>query len=208
MDIDISDGSFPPYELRHGQIGHAPVIAQRLSFTGETGWEILITPDFAEHVLETILQAGEPSGLRLAGGEALNALRIERGFLHWGADMAYTEAPHQMGLDFTCKADKPSPFIGRDAYLARKARREGPYLRSVRLADSHAILHHNEPVLRDGQIIGFVTSGAFCAKQGAAIGLCLVSPRQGSDTIDDGPCIVMVEGREVPAELRRKAFGV
>ena len=122
MDIDISDGSFPPYELRHGQIGHAPVIAQRLSFTGETGWEILITPDFAEHVLETILQAGEPSGLRLAGGEALNALRIERGFLHWGADMAYTEAPHQMGLDFTCKADKPSPFIGRDAYLARKVR--------------------------------------------------------------------------------------
>ena len=208
MDENISDESFPPYHLRHGQIGHAPVFAQRLSFTGETGWEIFVTPDFAEHVLETILEAGEPFGLRLAGGEALNTLRIEKGFLHWGADMAYTEAPHQMGLDFTCKPDKQSPFIGQDAYLARKAGREGPYLHSVRLADTQAILHHNEPVLRDGQVIGFVTSGAFCAAQEAAVGLCLVSASQGSEPIADGPCIVMVEGREVPAELRRKAFAV
>ena len=206
MNIDISDESFPPYHLRHAQIGHAPIFAQRLSFTGETGWEIFVTPDFAEHVLETVLEAGDPSGLRLAGGEALNALRIETGFLHWGADMAYSEAPHQMHLDFTCKTDKPSPFIGQDAYLARKAGREGPYLRSVRLADDQAILHHNEPVLRDGQIIGFVTSGTFCAAQGAAVGLCLVSPTKGADSVDDGPCIVMVEGREVPAELRRKPF--
>ena len=113
-----------------------------------------------------------------------------------------------MGLEFTCKADKQPPFIGQDAYLARKAKKEGPYLRYVRLADNQAILHHNEPVLRNGQIIGFVTSGAFCAAQGAAVGLCLVSPAKGSQTIDDGPCIVMVEGRKAPAELRRKPFAV
>jgi len=211
MDIDISDGSFPSYHLRHAHIGHAPVFAQRLSFTGETGWEIFVTPDFAEHVLETILEAGRPLGLRLAGGEALNALRIEKGFLHWGADMAYTETPHQMGLDFICKPGKRPPFIGRDAYLARKAGQEGPYLCSVRLADPEAILHHNEPVLRDGHIIGFVTSGAFCAAQNAAVGLCLVSPPEGTagpEDIEAGQFAVMVEGREVPAELQRKPFGV
>ena len=196
--------------MRHTHIGHAPVFAQRLSFTGETGWEIFVTPDFAEHVLEIILKAGQPLGLRLAGGEALNALRIEKGFLHWGADMAYTEAPYQLGLDFICKPSKTLPFIGQDACLARKADPKGPCLRSVRLADPDAILHHNEPVLRDGQIIGFVTSGAFCAMQKAAVGLCLVSPpdRAGRfEAVDDGPCSVMVEGREVPAELRRKPFG-
>jgi 4-methylaminobutanoate oxidase (formaldehyde-forming) len=211
MDIDISDGSFPSYHLRHANIGHAPVFAQRLSFTGETGWEIFVTPDFAEHVLETILEAGRPLGLRLAGSEALNALRIEKGFLHWGADMAYTETPHQMGLDFICKPGKRPPFIGRDVYLARKAGREGPYLCSVRLADPEAILHHNEPVLRDGNIIGFVTSGAFCAAQNAAVGLCLVSPPEGTagpEDIEAGQFAVMVEGHEVPAELRRKPFGV
>ena len=211
MDVDISDESFPPYQLRRGQIGHAPVFAQRLSFTGETGWEIFVTPDFAEHVLDVILEAGAQFDLCPAGGEALNALRIERGFLHWGADMAYTEAPHQMGLDFTCKPDKQSPFIGQDAYLARKAKQEGPYLRSVRLTDTQAILHHNEPVLREGIIIGFVTSGAYCAMQGAAVGLCLVSPPEGtvgSEAIGEGLCTVVVEGREVPAELSHKPFMV
>ena len=196
--------------MLHTHISHAPVFAQRLSFTGETGWEIFVTPDFAEHVLDVILEAGQPLGLRLAGSEALNALRIEKGFLHWGADMAYTEAPYQLGLDFICKPDKKRPFIGQDACLARKADPKGPYLRSVRLADPDAILHQNEPVLRDGQIIGFVTSGAFCAMQKAAVGLCLVSPPNGAggfEALEDGPCSVMVEGREVPAELRRKSFG-
>ena len=210
MDTDMSDDAFPPYCLRHAHIGHAPVFAQRLSFTGETGWEIFVTPDFAEHVLDTVLAAGEPLGLRLAGGEALDALRIEKGFLHWGADMAYTEAPHQMGLDFICKPDKDRPFIGQDACLARRAEQRGPYLCSVRLADSDAILHHNEPVLRDEQIIGFVTSGAFCAAQNAAVGLCLVSPPEdtgGPAGIGDGTFAVMVEGRRVPAELRRRPFG-
>ena len=179
MDIELSDHAFPPYHIHHTHIGHAPVFAQRLSFTGETGWEIFITPDFAEHVLDVILEAGRPLGLRLAGGEALNALRIEKGFLHWGADMAYTEAPHQLGLYFICKPGKKLSFIGRDACLARKAEPKGPCLPSVRLADPDAILHHNEPVLTDGQIIGFVTSGAFCAMQKAAVGLCLVSPPDG-----------------------------
>ena len=124
--------------------------------------------------------------------------------------MAYTEAPHQLGLDFICKPDKKLPFIGQDACLARKADPKGPYLRSVRLADPDAILHHNEQVLRNGQIIGFVTSGAFCAMQKAAVGLCLISPPDGTGgfkAVEDGTCSVMVEGRAVPAELRRRPFG-
>ena len=209
MDVDISDDAFPAYRMRHAHIGHAPVFAQRLSFTGETGWEVFVTPDFAEHVLEVILEAGRLFGLRLAGGEALNALRIEKGYLHWGADMAYTEAPHQMGLDFICKPDRHRPFIGQDRYLALRADRQGPYLCSVRLTDPDAMLHHNEPVLRDGRIIGFVTSGAFSAAHNAAVGLCLVSPPEGSggpEGIEEGEFAVTVEGRKVPAKLQRKPF--
>ena len=125
--------------------------------------------------------------------------------------MAYIEAPHQLGLDFICKPDKPIPFIGRDAYLKRKAAEKGPVLRALRLHDPDALLHHNEPVLRDGEIIGFVTSGAYSALAGSAIGLCMITLPAGDTVADDmadadltGNYTVLVEGREIAAEISRK----
>jgi 4-methylaminobutanoate oxidase (formaldehyde-forming) len=208
-DNNMSDAAFPFNSLQHFQIGHAPVTAQRLSYTGELGWEIFITPDFAEHVFEVILKAGAPFGLRLVGGEALNALRIEKGFVHWGHDMAYTEAPHQVGLGFTCKPEKAIPFIGRDAFLQRKSEGKGPFLRFIKLDDTDAILHHNEPVLRNGKVAGFITSGAYSYAQGAAVGLCLVSLPDGAigkASLSDGRYSVMVEGREVSATFSLNPF--
>jgi len=159
--VDLSEQAFPINSLQTFSIGHAEVTAQRLSYTGELGWEIFITPDFAEHVYEVLQEAGKHFDLQLVGGEALNALRIEKGYLHWGHDMAYTESPHQIGLDFICKTEKNIPFIGRDAYLNRKEEGVGPHLCSIKLKDSTAMLHHNEPVLRDDKVVGFITSGAF-----------------------------------------------
>jgi len=148
-------------------------------------------------------------GLRPVGGEALNALRIEKGFVHWGHDMAYTEAPHQVGLGFACKPDKATPFIGRDAFLARREAGEGPYLCAIRLRDPGPLLHHNEPVLRDGVVAGFVTSGAWCRAGGAATGLCFVNMPEGGagrGSLKDGAYSVMVEGRAVPADLSLSPF--
>ena len=136
----------------------------------------------------------------------MNALRVGAGVVHWGHDMAYIEAPHQLGLDFICKPDKPIPFIGRDAYLKRKAAGKGPALRSLRLHDPDALLHHNEPVLKDGEIIGFVTSGAYNAKTGSAIGLCMITLPAGDARSSDltGNYTVLVEGREIDAEITKK----
>ena len=201
-NIDLSDAAFPFNSFQHFHIGHAPVFAQRLSYTGEIGWEIFITPDFAEHVFETLWEAGKPLGLKLVGGEALNALRIEKGFVHWGGDMSYTGAPHQIGLGFTCKPNKKIPFIGRDGYLARKAEGAGPFLCSIKLNGSDALLHHNEPVLRDSEVVGYVASGAFSYAQGAAIGLCFISADKITDVMT-GVYSVMVEGEAVPATLSR-----
>jgi len=210
-DVDVSDAAFPFNSLQTFHIGHAKVTAQRLSYTGELGWEIFITPDFAEHVFEVLYAAGAPLGLQLVGGEALNALRIEKGFVHWGHDMAYTEAPHQIGLAYTCKPDKAIPFMGRDAYLERKAEGKGPFLYSIKLTDSDALLHHNEPVLRNGEVVGFVTSGAFAYAQKASVGLCIVSPPDGADgkaSLAGGDYSVMVEGVEIPATLSLKPFSM
>lgn len=205
-DLELSDNAFPFNTLQHFNIGHAPVFAQRLSYTGELGWEIFITPDFAEHVFERLMVSGAPHGLRLVGGEALNVLRIGAGFVHWGHDLAYTDAPHQMGLGFVCKTEKTVPFIGRDAFMERKTAAQGPFLCSIRLDDPDALLHHNEPVLRDGEIAGFVTSGAFSAEAGSAIGLCVISPAEGGarSSVLDGSYAVLVEGRKVPAKIGLK----
>ena len=205
-DIDLSSEAFPFNSLQHFYIGHAPVFAQQLSYTGEHGWEIFITPDFAEHVFEVLMKAGAPFNLRLVGGEALNALRIEKGFVHWGHDMSYTEAPHQIGLGFTCKPGKEIPFIGRDAMLERKKEGNGPFLCSIKLDDSKPLLHHNEPVLRDGEVVGYISSGAFSQSLGASIGLCFISASDGRASLLNGTYSVMVEGQQIPATLSTKPF--
>ena len=208
-DIDVSDSAFPFNSLQTFYMGHAQVTAQRLSYSGELGWEIFISPDFAEHVFDVLMAAGAEMGLRLIGGEALNALRIEKGFVHWGSDMAYSEFPHQVGLGFICKANSGIPFIGQDAYLSQKASGEGPFLCSIRLCDPQPLLHHNEPVLRDGQVVGYVSSGAYGYCANAAVGLCFVSLPEGSTDkhdIETGRYSVMVEGREIMAEISLKPF--
>ncbi len=208
-DIDVSNEAFKFNSFQDFYIGHARVKAQRLSYSGELGWEIFVTPDFAEHVFEVLYEAGQQFGLRLIGGEALNALRIEKGFVHWGHDMAYTEAPHQLGLEFACKPNKPVAFIGRDAYLARKEEGKGPFLCSVKLRDPGPLLHHNEPVLRDGQVVGYITAGAYGYTTGSAVGLCLVSLPEGEAdkaSLCVGEFSVMVEGEKIAADVSLTPF--
>lgn len=208
-DIDLSNEAFRFNSFQTFHIGHAKVTAQRLSYSGELGWEIFVTPDFAEHVFDVLMEAGQAHGLRLIGGEALNGLRIEKGFVHWGHDMAYTEAPHQIGLDFACKPNKEIPFIGRDAYLARKAQAVGPYLCSIKLCDPQPLLHHSEPVLRDGRVVGYVTAAAYGYTVGAAVGLCFVSLDAGQSdkqSLKQGRYSVMVEGQEIEAILSMTPF--
>ena len=210
-DNDFTDAAFAFNSFQTFQIGHATVTAQRLSYTGELGWEIFITPDFAEHVYEVLYEAGKKYHLQLVGGEALNALRIEKGFVHWGHDVSYTESPHQLGLEFVCKPNKTIAFIGRDAFLARKAKGEGPFLCSIKLQDPEVMLHHNEPVLRDGEVCGFVTSGAFAFTQRAAIGLCLLSLPEGATdkaSLEKGKYEVVVEGKKLPVSFSTRAWSV
>jgi len=205
-NVDVSNNAFPFNSFQEFYIGHARVKAQRLSYSGELGWEIFVTPDFSEHVFDVLYEAGQEFGLHLIGGEALNALRIEKGFVHWGHDMAYTEAPHQLGLGFACKPNKSVSFIGRDAYLARKEEGKGPFLCSVKLCDSSPILHQNEPVLRNGEIVGYVTAGAYGYATGSAVGLCLLSLPEGETNVEAGEFTVLVEGVKFDANVSLTPF--
>ncbi len=208
-DVDMSNRMFPFNSLQQFYIGHAKVFAQRLSFTGELGWEIFVTPDFAEYVFDLLIVAGKDFGLQLVGGEALNALRIEKGFAHWGREMSYNEAPHQIGLEFACKANKNTDFVGRKNFLLRKAEASGPFICSVKLHDAEPLLHSNEPVLKEGKVVGYITSGAFSYHAGVAIGLALISPALGvvgKGNLKTGNYAVLVEGKTYPADLSVTSF--
>lgn len=179
---DFSNASFPFGTSREIDLGYARVRASRLTYMGELGYELYIEAEFATHVYDTLIEAGRDLGLGHAGFFALNSLRMEKGYRHWGHDIGEEDTSYQAGLGFAVALDKPGGFIGRDALAKQKS--SGPLRRrmvQVRLADIEAapLLFHHEPILLDGRIIGSVMSGAFGYRVGASLGLAYVQYEGG-----------------------------
>lgn len=179
---DLSDAGFPFATSREIDLGFARVRASRLTFVGEQGYELFMPAEFATHLFDRLAEAGGPFGLRMGGFFAINAMRMEKGYRHWGHDMGEEDTPLQAGVGFAVAMDKPGGFIGREALLRQKA--EGPMTRrlvQLRLTGDGIPphLYHNEPILRDGQIVGSVTSGAYGHRVGASLGMGYVAHPEG-----------------------------
>ena len=149
------------------------------------GWELYVPAEFAAHVMETLLAAGPEFGLAPAGMHAMNNGRMEKGYRHWGHDIADEDTPIEAGLGFAVAWDKPGGFIGREALLKQKAIKTQPK-RMVALAledDSVAapMIYHEEPIYRDGSIVGSTTSGAWGHRVNLSLGFGYVfhSPQSG-----------------------------
>ncbi len=167
---DWSNESHPFGAARTVEIGLGHARAHRVSYVGELGWELYVSSDQCAHVLETLLEAGSAQDLRLCGLHAMDSCRIEKGFRHFGHDITEEDHVLEAGLGFAVKTAKPD-FIGRDAVLRRKE--EGLRSRMVQflLTDPEPLLYHNEPILRDGEVVGHLTSGAYGHTLGGAVGL-------------------------------------
>ncbi|HEV7251891.1 MAG TPA: FAD-dependent oxidoreductase [Mesorhizobium sp.] len=179
---DFSNEAFPFGTSREIDLGYARVRASRLTFVGELGYEIYVESEFAAHAYETITEAGGDLGLKHGGFFALNSLRMEKGYRHWGHDIGEEDTPFNGGVGFAVAMDKAGGFLGRDALMKQKA--EGPVRRrlvQVKLAGGPdmPMLYHNEPLLRDGEIIGSVTSGAYGHRVHASLGLGYVTNPAG-----------------------------
>jgi 4-methylaminobutanoate oxidase (formaldehyde-forming) len=179
---DLSNAGFPYATARDIEIGLGLARAHRISYVGELGWEIYVPTDMAAHVFETLLDAGAAHGLRLCGLHALDSCRIEKAFRHFGHDITDEDHVLEAGLGFAVKPDK-GDFIGRDAVLRRREAGLERRLVQFRLTDPEPLLFHNEPILRDGRIIGTVTSGSYGHHLGGAIGLGYV-PCAGEKAAD------------------------
>ncbi|WP_289154360.1 FAD-dependent oxidoreductase [uncultured Salipiger sp.] len=173
---DFGNEAHPFGMAREIEIGMGLARAHRVTYVGELGWELYVGTDQAAHVFETLLEAGEDLGLKLCGLHAMDSCRIEKGYRHFGHDITDEDHVLEAGLGFAVKTGKGA-FIGRDAVLRKRDEGLSRRLVQFRLTDPEPLLFHNEPVLRDGQIVGHVTSGNYGHTLGGAIGLGYVPCR-------------------------------
>ena len=193
---DVSHNAFPFGQSKVIEIGNALVRATRLTYVGELGWELYIPMEFAQGVYDEIISAGEKFGLRHVGYHAMDSLRLEKAYRHWGHDITDEDTPLEAGLGFAVAWDKSCGFIGRDTLLQK--RQIGPARRLVqfKLLNPENLLYHNEPVWRDGVIVGYLSSGAYGHTLGAAIGMGYISDPTGG-TVD----AAFIEGGNYEIEI-------
>ncbi len=180
---DFTNATNPFGTAQDIEIGMGLARAHRVTYVGELGWEIYVSSDMAGHVFETLHHAGQDMGLKLCGMHMMDSCRIEKGFRHFGHDITCEDHVVDAGLGFAVKVDKGSDFIGRAAVIERKE--SGPKNRLVqfRLIDPEPLLFHNEPIIRDGEYVGYLSSGNYGHTLGGAIGMGYV-PCEGEKAAD------------------------
>jgi 4-methylaminobutanoate oxidase (formaldehyde-forming) len=177
---DFSNEAHPFGTMRQIEIGMGMARAHRVTYVGELGWEIYASTDQAAHVFEALEKAGEDIGLKLCGLHVLDSCRIEKAYRHFGHDITDEDHVIEAGLGFAVKTDK-GDFIGRDAVLAKRKNGLERRFLQFQLNDPEPLLYHNEPILRDGVIVGYLSSGNYGHYLGAAIGLGYI-PCKGEST--------------------------
>ncbi|RUT88627.1 MULTISPECIES: FAD-dependent oxidoreductase [unclassified Mesorhizobium] len=179
---DLSNAGFPFATIREIDIGYATAYANRMTYVGELGWELIVPTEFAVGVYEALHEAGSEFGLIDAGYYALDALRIEKGFRAWGRELTPDINPWQAGLGFAIAMDKPGGFIGRDALVEKKPS-AAPARRVVlcTLDDAEPMLWGGELILRDGKPVGEVRSAAYGHTLGRSVALGLIENEAGVD---------------------------
>jgi 4-methylaminobutanoate oxidase (formaldehyde-forming) len=171
---DFSNEAHPFATAREIEIGMGLARAHRVTYVGELGWELYVSTDQAAHVFETLELAGADVGLKLCGLHTLDSCRIEKAFRHFGHDITDEDHVLEAGLGFAVKPGK-GEFIGREAVLTKRDEGLSRRLVQFRLSDPEPLLFHNEAIVRDGEIVGTITSGNYGHHLGGAIGLGYVA---------------------------------
>lgn len=203
---DFSNATNPFGTAQQIELGLGLARAHRVSYVGELGWEVYVSADMAAHAFETLWRAGLGMGLKLAGMHMMDCARMEKGFRHFGHDITCEDHVLEAGLGFAVKSEKPD-FIGRDAVLRKRDAGLERRLMQFRLRDPEPLLYHNEPILRDGEIVGYLSSGAYGHHFGAALGMGYV-PCEGETAADllGSAYEIDVAGTRLAAEASLKPF--
>jgi len=192
-DDDFANDAFPFMSCREVRIGYAPVLALRLTYVGELGWELHLPSEYAAHVHESLRAAGAALGVADVGYRAIEGLRLEKRYLYWSTDITLDYSPYEAGLGFCVNLAK-GDFIGREAL--DRIKREGVARKLCCFTlDRFAGVHGGEAILRHGRVVGVTTSGGF----GHTVGKPIVLGYLGVADIGDDGYEIEAFGAPIPA---------
>lgn len=211
-DADLGNEAFPFGTGRRIEVAGVDVFAVRLTYVGELGWELYVDRADALTLHDAIVAAGADQGLIHAGYHALNTLRLESGYRHWGHDITDEDTPLESGLGFAVAWDKEGGFRGREALLVQRDLPRSKRLIQFRLDDPDRLLHHDEPIFRDGVLVGRTSSGMWSYTEGACLAMGYLVRDDGSgegvtqEWLDEGHFEIEVATVRVPASTSIRSF--
>lgn len=198
---NLSNQAFPYGTAQEIEIGMGLARAHRISYVGELGYELYCPSDFSAHIFETLQEAGQAISLKLCGIHAMDGCRIEKAYRHFGHDITDEDHVLEAGLGFAVKLAKPE-FIGRQAVITKQAQGLSRRLVQFLLSDPEARLYHNEGIIRDGRMVGVISSGNYGHALGGAVGLGYVPCKVGEvdSAILGSHYEIEIAGRRYPAK--------
>jgi len=200
-DADLSNAAFPFGTAQQISVGFATVRAVRITYVGELGWELHVPMDQLALLYDQILDAGRDLGITNAGHYAINSLRLEKGYRAWGAELSPDDTPLEAGLAFAIDWNKS--FIGRDALIRQRAAGVKRRLAIFVLEDPEPMLWGSELICRDGNPVGYTTSGSYGHTVGGAVAMGYVNHTTAltPEFIRSGRYEINVSGRRCPARI-------
>jgi 4-methylaminobutanoate oxidase (formaldehyde-forming) len=199
-DDDISHEGFQYMTARPIVVGRVPVLALRVTYVGELGWELYVASEYGLTLWDTLWEAGQAFGMTAGGYKAIDSLRLEKGYRVWGVDLTPDDNPYEAGLGPFVKLDK-GDFMGREALIRVKQEGIKRKLCALTLPGEAGVIYGNEPVHADGKVVGRVRSGGFGYTLGTNIALAYLPTehaRPGTQVA------VEMFGAQVPALVQKE----
>ena len=206
--IDLSDEAFTFGTMKSVVIADVTCRALRMSYVGELGWELYVPVGQTEAVYSAVTEGGEPHGLRHAGFHAMNSLRLEAGYRHWGHDISDEDTPLEAGLGFAVAWDKPGGFVGREALLSQRDAPKSKRLIQFRIEDAELISYHDDPIFRDDIYVGRTTGGMWSHVENRCLTMAYVGNSEGVTQrwLDDGEWEIEIGTRRRPVTPSIRSF--
>jgi dimethylglycine dehydrogenase len=196
---DVSAAGLPFMGIRRMEVGLAPCLVGRVSFTGDLGYEIWMRPEYQRHVFERIMHAGAEFGIRPFGLRALNAMRLEKNYGGWAREYRPLYGPLEAGLDRFVAYAKEADFVGKAAALAERESGGRLRLRVFRVEARDADVIGDEPIWLNGNVVGWVTSGGYAHNSQVSMAMGYV-PKEHADA--EGPWEIELLGERLPATIQ------
>ncbi|WP_318570816.1 FAD-dependent oxidoreductase [Salinigranum marinum] len=198
-DADVSNAGFPYFRAKRMYVGDVPVVALRVSYVGELGWELWAPTEYGAKLWETLWEAGQDLDVRPMGGGALESMRLEKGYRLWGTDIDTDANPFAAGLPFA--VDMDTEFVGREALVEAREAGIDDRIVPLTLDDSTDIMLSGRPVLKDGEAIGYVQAGDY----GYSIGESIAYTYLPAEHAEHGTAVqIRCEGETYDATVREE----